>query len=256
MPFSWTGNSDLPIIVAHRGCSADAPENTLAAFAAAIACGADAIELDVRCSADGKVVVIHDATLNRTTDGRGRVAKLPYTAIRQHSAQEQFGDSFSNEGVPLLNEVFDLVANRIGVNIEIKEPPRSKRYDIIEECLRLIRRHRAQRIVMISSFHHSYVRRAKQLEPAITGGVLLHALRHVHRNPVRLATSVGASFLLCNTSALQKRLVNNAHEHGVRAGVYTVNSTRSVPRLVRAGVDLIFTDDPVKIRTAVREYQS
>jgi len=259
VPFSWTNEttwSGRPIVVAHRGCSVAAPENTLAAFALAIDSGADAIELDVRCTADGKVVVIHDATLRRTTTGRGRIGAISYAAIKECSAGKGFGGRYKNEHVPLLTEVFDCIlgqANPIGINIEIKESPRTTHTDVVEECLRIIRRYRAERIVMISSFHHPYIRRAKQREPRITTGVLRHGLRHLHPNPAGIAANAGASYFLCSKSALSRGLVQKVHEQDVRTGVYTVNNVRSLPRLVRAGVDLIFTDDPAKIGAALRK---
>lgn len=262
MPFSWTNASPLsgrPLVVAHRGCSAAAPENTLASFALAVTSGADAIELDVRSTADGKIVVIHDATLRRTTDGRGRIGAMPYAAIKEFSAGKRFSVRFARERVPLLSDVFDLLLdlnNPIGVNIEIKEPPRTKRVDVVEECLRIVRRYRAERIVMISSFHHPYVRRAKQREPRITTGVLQYGLRHLHRSPGKIAAAAGASYFLCSKSAVSRGLVRNAHEHGIRTGVYTVNNIRSLPRLLRAGIDLVFTDDPVNIGAALRKSQA
>src|SRR5713226_3493547 len=106
--------------IAHRGASADFPENTLAAFAAAIRAGADMCELDVQKTVDGALVVIHDDTVDRTSDGRGRVDLLTLAAIRRLDAGRWCGDQFAGEGIPTLSEVFDLTAGQCGLNIELK----------------------------------------------------------------------------------------------------------------------------------------
>lgn len=254
--FSWFHRQEGPIVVAHRGLSAAAPENTLAAFELAIEQGADAIELDVRCTADGEVVVMHDGTLDRTTDGHGRVRRASSTEIRGLSAGEWFDRRFAHEKVPLLREVFELVDHRCGVNIEVKEPPRRAGCDIIEQCIRVIRGSHARQIVLISSFHHAYVRRVKQLEPHIAGGVLYHPVRNFRTPPARLAASACAEYFFCAKSALRRRMVSNAHRRGIRTGVYTVNHIKALHRVLRDGIDLIFTDDPALMKQEILKYHN
>src|SRR3989449_9458057 len=108
------------LVIAHRGASAAAPENTLAAFRLAADLGADGIELDVRGTADGQLVVLHDASVNRTTDGAGRVAALTLDQLRRVDAGKKFGPSFRGERIPLLSQVFEVVAGRLLVDVEIK----------------------------------------------------------------------------------------------------------------------------------------
>ncbi len=108
-----------PIIFAHRGDSAHAPENTLVSFELALAQGADAIELDAKLSADGEVVVIYDATVDRTTDGHGRVARLTLTDLRSLDAGCSFSEKYRGQKIPLLEEVFETVGKKTYINVEL-----------------------------------------------------------------------------------------------------------------------------------------
>src|SRR5512139_1857475 len=109
-----------PIIFAHRGASAHAPENTLAAFELALAQQADAIELDVKLSADGRVIVIHDSTVDRTTDGHGKVKDMSLADLKALDAGSFFSSEFAGEKIPTLDEVFEAVGRRTFINIELK----------------------------------------------------------------------------------------------------------------------------------------
>ena len=126
----WEGRFPV-MVVAHRGFSGAAPENTLAAFRMAIEAGSDMIELDVHLSKDGKVVVIHDETQERTTNGQGRVADRPLKEIKGLDAGSWFSPPFAGERIPTLQEVLSLAQGKVPVNIEIKNPTHGK-YDITE----------------------------------------------------------------------------------------------------------------------------
>src|SRR5512147_1736179 len=108
-----------PIIFAHRGASAHAPENTLAAFELALSQGADAIELDVKLSSDGQVVVIHDPTVDRTTGAKGRVKDMTLADMRTLDAGSFFSQNFVNEKIPTLEEVFETMGKRLFINVEL-----------------------------------------------------------------------------------------------------------------------------------------
>ena len=129
-----------PLIVAHRGDSANAPENTLASFRLALANGADGIELDVMFSADQKLVVIHDDTLDRTTNGHGLVGATPSDAIRELDAGSRFGEKFKGEPVPLLDEVFAEFGGKFLINVELKnyKTPKDQLPDFV---VALIKKH-------------------------------------------------------------------------------------------------------------------
>src|SRR2546422_1547564 len=141
------------LVIAHRGASAAAPENTLAAFHLAADLGADGIELDVRGTADGQLVVLHDASVNRTTDGTGRVAALTLDQLRRVDAGKKFGPSFRGERIPLLSQVFEVVAGRLLGGIEIKAG------GVEGAGLGLLRRRRMAESVGMSSFDSKVVAR-------------------------------------------------------------------------------------------------
>ena len=248
--FSWVSPRTSPILVAHRGYSSAAPENTLAAFRMAIEAGADAIELDVRLSKDGELIVIHDSRLERTTDGRGRVALRSASELKKYSAGYWFGRRFSNERIPLLSEVFEIVNNRVGVNIEIKERPQSRpAVDIVERCISIARKRGALSQVLISSFHHPYLRRAKVLEPRIATGALSHAIRRFRKFPSSVAASCHADFFFCSKASLRKKMIRDIHDHNGKIGVYTVNSISNFKKLREMNIDLVFTDEIARIRS-------
>ena len=151
---------DRCLIIGHRGASADAPENTLAAFRRAAENGADGIELDVRLSGDGDVVVIHDATVDRTTNGQGSVASMTV-------AELQALDAGSGEYIPTLDEVFALFGDSFLYNVELKGSGARDR-GLEAAVAELITTHNLERQVVVSSFNQFSLRRARRLLPSNT----------------------------------------------------------------------------------------
>ena len=249
MMFSWRSPRSLPLLVAHRGSSTVAPENTLAAFQQALADGADAIELDVRRSRDGEAVVIHDARLERTTNGRGKVEEYNLRELRRLSAGEWFHKKFSSERIPTLDDVFECMGGKMGINIEIKtETTRRLTGELVERCIHVVRKYRASRYVMISSFHHPFVNYAKALDPAITAGVLYHPVRHYRRSANVLVAAANAEFFICHRNAIRGKNIRGIHKNGYLVGVYTVDTKKSLERMLGMGVDCIFSNAPGTIK--------
>lgn len=247
--FSWKRPPRRPIIIAHRGSSGVAPENTLAAFRQAVIDGADAIELDVRLSADGRLMVFHDAKLDRTTDMRGRIEHTGYDELQRGSAGSWFHPRFAAERIPTLEEVFEIVSNRVGVNIEIKtRPRRSRDMQLITSCLSIIRTHDATESTLVSSFHHAYLKQCRSLAPDVPTGALHHPVKHFRKNPSSLLGRLGADYFICSRSTLRARIVRDAHAHDVPVAVYTVNTEALCEKVLRAGVDALFTDFPAPVR--------
>ena len=112
-------NRDAPLVIAHRGASLNAPENTMASFNLAVEVGAHAIELDAKLSRDAEVVIVHDSTLERTTAGTGTVRSHTVMELRALDAGSHFGESFAGERVPILADVFDILAGKILINVEL-----------------------------------------------------------------------------------------------------------------------------------------
>lgn len=230
------------LIIGHRGAAGTHPENTLGSIEAAIAAGADWVEIDIR-AIDGELVVLHDERLERTTNGHGSVYNLTVDELRRLDA----GDG---ERIPLLHEVFDLIAARCGLNIEIKQA------DVAPELAALLRQ--ALRAlpawhgkIMVSSFLREPMEEFAALRPV---GVELAALSdHNAIATLGFALALGATSLNVSLAELTDSIVAMAHARDLRLLVYTVNETHDLARCHRLGVDGVFTDYPARAIAFLRE---
>ena len=236
------------IVAAHRGSSGTAPENTMAAFVAAAAAGADLIELDVRFSADLACVVMHDRTVRRTTDGWGHVHKLSLSALRRLDAGRWFSPRFAGERIPTLAEVLDALPPSIGVNCEVKTDgdPRS-RIARARALLDTVQQHGGSRPLVISSFDHRFLSILSRHAPWLLLGVLLQPLRGLTRRPSVIARRAGAACVFCSRGMIRHRMVADARDHGMSVGVYTVDTPGQLARAKRYGVDMVFTNYPERV---------
>lgn len=232
-----------PIILAHRGDLAHAPENTLPAFSQAIQKGADGVELDAKLTADGHVIVFHDMTVDRTTNGKGKVASFPLDEIRKLDAGAWFDSKFAGTKVPLLEEVFETVGKDKLLNIELTNYSTPKD-GLTQKVCELIKKHNNQAQIIFSSFFASNLKIAKQVLPEIPRGLL--AMPGI----VGLwARSFGFMFgdyqaLHPHISNASKEQTQRAHRIKRRVHVWTANTPEEILRLKDFGVDGIFTDDP------------
>ncbi len=226
--------------IAHRGASGRAPENTHAAFAAAIALGARAIELDCQLSADGELVVIHDETLDRTTDGRGAVGDRPWAELARLDAGAWFDPAYRGERIPRLPDVLAQVRDRVMLNVEIKS---ARDVGAIERKLaKLLADEDALAWVVLSSFHAAAVRNMRAAAPNARLGVLCDD--DPRRGGLALARELGAEALIPGRRWVDARLVDEAHAHRLAVWVWTVNEPGEMRRLIALGVDAIFSDWP------------
>ena len=237
-----------PLNIAHQGASADAPGNTLAAFRLALEMGADGFELDIMLSTDGHLVVIHDDTVDRTTDGSGPVRQKTLAELKALDAGTRFEARFAGERIPTLQEVFDLVAgNRALVNVELKAD--SLKSDGLEEKLvALIRRYDLGERLLISSFNPFALWRVRRLAPDLS-----LALLYAENMPVHLRNRWFA--FLPRPDALNPSLRIATQEHvrwakskGYRLYVWTVDEEPEMRRLIALGVDGIITNKPDLLR--------
>jgi glycerophosphoryl diester phosphodiesterase len=250
--FSWLAPKRKPVLVAHRGSSATAPENTLAAFRSAIDDGADAIELDVHLTKDNQVIVIHDATLSRTTDGRGNIGDLTFRELRRFSAGSWFHKRFSAETIPSLEEVFKIVPATAGINIELKFGIRTKRTETLtERCVQIVQQAKRGESIFISSFHHASIKKVKQIDSSLLTGCLYHSVSGKSRLPVSAAVQSKSDLLILNRRYCTRMLVQKAHENGLSVGEYVIDTKRQLQRALRNGTDIIFTNDPAIIVKAL-----
>ena len=240
-----------PIIFAHRGASAHAPENTLAAFELALEQRADAIELDVKLSSDGYVVVIHDATVDRTTGSRGRVKDLSLASLKALDAGSFFSEKYRGEKIPTLAEVFEAVGKRTFINVELTNY-NTPRDGLVEAVCTLIQKFSLQEHVMFSSFFASNLTKARSFLPEVPRGLLaFNGLLGAW------ARSFGFAFgkyqaLHPNIKDVTPEQVQRVHRLKRRIHVWTVNAADDMRRLFRWDVDAIFTDDP-QLAVQVRE---
>lgn len=238
--------TDRPLIFAHRGASDIAPENTLAAFQAALDVGADGIELDVTRCATGEIVVIHDETVDRTTNGTGRVSSLPFYALRELDAGSWFGSQFAGERVPMLQEVLDRFGHRLRINIEIKG--QSLRGDgLEEEIAEMIRARSLQKKVILSSFNPAALMRARRVAPELRRG-LLYAPDFPFYSRIWALPLVRPEALHPQYTLVDERLVRWAHGRGLRVAAWTVDEPQAMERMIRLGVDMIITNHPRQLR--------
>jgi glycerophosphoryl diester phosphodiesterase len=250
--FSWRSPRPRPFVVAHRGASGSAPENTLAAFARAIADGAHALELDARLTADRKVVVFHDNTLSRTTDGRGRVSGSSSSSIRRLSAGAWFSEEFAPERVPFLEEVLDLAAGRAGVNVELKFD--SRREDpgpLVRRACGVIREWSrgagGPGPVLISSFNHKALELQRSLAPAIETAVLVYPPGVPATSGAGFARRIGAAYVVYSGGNIRRAFVEKVHAAGILTMEYTVNTRMRLRRSFRYGVDGVITNEPSSV---------
>ncbi len=241
----WRAPAKKPLIVAHRGSSRRAPENTLAAFRQAVLDGADAIEFDVRLSRDGEPVVIHDASLGRTTTGAGLICDRTLAQLRHESAGAWFHERFAAERIPALEEVLAELSGRIALNIELKAGRRERSSKLVERTCALIARYHPES-VLLTSFYHPFILDARRRDQRMATGFLLHGWHFLRRRASVPRADV--DYIVCSGTALRKTMVAKAHRRGMLVGEYTVNSQQRVARAVRFGIDAIITDDPASTR--------
>jgi glycerophosphoryl diester phosphodiesterase len=242
---NWAGKYPV-MVVAHRGFSGAAPENTLAAFRKGIEIGSDMIELDIHLSSDGRIVVVHDETLERTTNGRGRVADLSFEELKRLDAGSKFGPEFSGERIPAFEEVLAVAKGRVFVNIEIKNPSHGK-YSITkltERAVGEVKRAGMSHRVIFSSFNPASLEWIKKNEPGLQVALLYH-------RPWEVLSEVtgGKEYKILNLRNLYltRDKIGTIHREGMKVNVYTVNSEEELKQFVTWGADGIITNYPDRL---------
>ncbi len=233
-------------VIAHRGFSGMAPENTLSAFRKAIEIGADMFELDVLLSRDGEVVVIHDATLDRTTNGKGDVADYSLAELTQLDAGTWFSPEFEGEPIPTLEDVLKLANGRILVNVEIKTEAVTDeiRGGVAEKVLELVRAQDMHDQVVISSFDPRALAQTRQLDPDIYTASLFDRELQKGMRPSEVMDEVGSNGFNLSYQIVNGSIVKECHGLGRPVAVYTVNEVEKMEEMLDLGVDALFTDRP------------
>lgn len=237
-------------ITAHRGYSAQAPENTLPAFRYAIECGkADYVELDVQETADGILVLAHDANLKRCTGRNVRVSDLTYAEISVLDASRDYRgpgvSEFSGVKIPTLQEVMELCRGNIGMNIEVK----GTTPHLTEKVVQLIKKLGMEEECMISSSRYSVLKKAKELEPNLKCGYIMSVGAGSYYD------LPAADFFSIEAEFVTREIVNELHLRGKEIHVWTVNQTKYLEKMLQLGVDNIITDEPERIYDYIEEAQ-
>ena len=232
----------LPKVVAHRGASARAPENTLAALSLAAELGARAVEFDVTVSADGVPVLMHDDTLNRCSNGMGPVILKDLSALRMLDAGSWFGADFAGEPIPTLQQALALAAERnLTVNLELK-PTLGWESPTVAAVADVLRKTDLTNVpLLVSSFNVLALERFSNLMPDVDLGWLTEAVPDDWLDHMAALKCVS---LHCYEPFVTPQLVHDVHAHGYRLHVFTVNDPAKAQELFAWGVDAVFTDQP------------
>jgi len=217
----------LELKIGHRGARAYEPENTLRSFKKALELGVNAIELDVRRIKDGKLVVIHDNKVDRTTNGKGLVNELTLEEIKKLNTEK-------GEKIPTLEEALDFLDKKVKILIELKET------GFEDKLLEIIRSKSLEDNVIVISFHEEALRRIRELNDKIETGLIYVR----HRNPIKAALSLKAQYLLPLYRFTHSTLIRRAHENGLKVIVWTINTSEEAQEYAKKGVDGIASDKP------------
>jgi len=229
--------------IAHRGASSAAPPNTLAAFEKAVELGADGIEFDVHLSADGVPVVIHDFTVDETTDGSGRVARMTLTQLELLDAGSSFDPAFAGEHIPTLAQVLETYGNRLLLNIELKDLNLGDS-GLERAVIAQVERHGLGDRVILSSFNPFSLRRAKKIAPHIPVGLLYAPDLPLLLRRAWLAPLFPHEARHPEHSMVDARYMACARQRGYRVNTWTVDDPDEMRRLIALDVDGIVTNLP------------
>ncbi len=235
-------------IIAHRGFSSRAPENTMAAFERAIHFGVDGLEFDVHLTRDGVPVICHDEAVDRTTDGQGLIKDFPYEELRRLDAGSWYGPEFRGERIPALIELLDRI-KQTGLLINIELKTNIFIYPGIEEqVIGMLRDLAMVEQCLISSFNHYTLARTFKIMPQLRIGALYEADLY---QPWRYAKTFNANALHPEHYSVNPAMVAAAHQAGLAVNPWTVDQPEDIRRVSAAGVDAIITNCPDVVKSVL-----
>lgn len=224
----WRSPVLMVRVIGHRGAAGLEPENTLRSVRRAILLGVDEVEIDIRVSKDGFPVVIHDETVDRTTDGHGYVRDLTLNEIKNL-------DAGKGEHIPTLGEILDLTQGKVILQIELKVP------EALKPVMEVIKRRSAEEDVVITSFIHRLLADVYRINPRVATGAIFS---RVQEDVFKRVIGVHARWAYINYRNVDAGLIREAHERGLMFGVWTVDQVDDMRRMVGLGVDAIGTNRP------------
>jgi len=235
-----------PLNLGHRGAREVAPENTLASFGKALELGADGVELDVMLSKDNQLVVIHDYTVDRTTNGSGKVSDLSLAEIKALDAGSWFGQGYAGERIPTLDEVFKALPAKSIINIELKSLSLFGQL-LEEEVIRLIETRGLTSRVIVSSFNPLSLAKVARLNPSIETGLLYMQHMPLPLRQAWLAPLVRAKALHPEYVQVNADYVHHVRLRGYHLNVWNAKDLHELQSLVEIRVDAIITDRPDRL---------
>ncbi|MFN1834517.1 glycerophosphodiester phosphodiesterase [Balneola sp. MJW-20] len=249
----YNDDGDKFIIIGHRGASAYAPENTMSAFRMAAEMGAEMIELDIVLSKDGVPVVIHDETLDRTTNAKGLVSDYTLEELKMLDAGSWFSDEFKGEAIPTLEEVLEWAKGRVSVNIEVKTEAVTDEAEggIESKALALVDKFGMREHVIFSSFDYRSASHIGALAPDVAKAILYEKSQSKGKSPADLAEEYSIQAFNCSFRELKSGWMSDMLAKEVPVLIYTVNDKKRMRSLINRGVSGIFSDKPDLLREAV-----
>lgn len=239
------------LIVAHRGSSGTAPENTLAAFKEAIEAGANMIEADIQVTADSEVVVFHDKALSRTTDGTGFTKNLKLSTLKSFDAGSWFDKKFTGEKIPLLSEVLNLINGKAYLNLEIKNINNEHYFENLTNILNLLFEFNYQDKVLISSFYYHSLKFIKETHPEIPVAAI--KIPKDKRLPSQIQKEINCDAFVCSTFEINQEIAEDSKNHNIYLGVYSIDKRDDLKFALNLGVKAIVTNFPAKIINELKE---
>ncbi|MFY9114751.1 MAG: glycerophosphodiester phosphodiesterase family protein [Dethiobacteria bacterium] len=236
------------MVIGHRGSPREAPENTLPSFLMAMDGGADGIELDVSLSRDGALIVFHNYTLPKTTDGRGMVARQTLARLKSLDAGSFFSEKYAGTRIPTLREVVEVLGEGAFIMIEIKTSLTGANRETADAVSGVVARYNLYKRVVVSSFNPFILTRIKETDIQIPVGLLHFPLFPPVLQKGSFAAMVRPAVLHPLHRMVNKKYMEQARLLGCRVIAWTVNKEEDLDRMVRLGVDGVITDYPGRIK--------
>lgn len=232
-------------VVAHRGSSGTAPENTLASFSEAISAGAKMIESDIQLTADGHIVSFHDKGVSRTTNGIGFAGKMNLDEIKKLDAGSWFDKKFSSEKVPTLTEIFDLIRGKAFINIEVKNINCDYEVDGTERILEAVKKADFQEYILFSSFYYNTLKEIKNFDSRYHTAAI--RIPKDNTPPSEISKYVSIEAFVCSTDEINEQVSEDCLGNNIYMGVYSIDEADMLDRILPFGVNAIVTNYPARI---------
>ena len=235
---------------AHRGSSKYFPENTILSLKEGIKSGSNGLEIDVHKTKDNKLVVIHDEDIQRTFKGKGLVKNMTLEELRNFKCRNKNFEDNLECRIPTLSEVLDIIKDtNVILNIELKTDEIHYE-DIEKDVIELVNRYGLKRQIILSSFNHESIRICREIDSEIETGLLYY--KEIE-NVVQYAKKLGANAIHLDLRVVSEELIKEANENNIKVNIYTVNSPIYMRKLIKAGVNGIFTDYPDLLDEIINE---